>query len=96
MFGFLDKLVEISLPRTKDFRGLNLSSVDGMGNCTLGIKEHIIFPETSDEEIRDVFGFSITIVTTAPNKPEAIAFFRHLGFPFKKEEEKKKRVKRKK
>lgn len=97
MFGFLDKFINIALPRTKDFRGLPLSSIDGMGNCTLGIKEHTIFPETSDEELRDVFGFSITVVTTAQSKPEAEAFFRFLGFPFKKEEEKKKKkVKRKK
>ncbi|MBU4536892.1 50S ribosomal protein L5 [Patescibacteria group bacterium] len=91
MFSFLDKLINISIPRTKDFRGLKLSSIDEMGNATLGIKEHIIFPETSDEEIRDVFGMSITVVTTAKDKKEAEAFFRHLGFPFKKEAEKKKK-----
>ncbi|MCK4918216.1 MAG: 50S ribosomal protein L5 [Candidatus Pacebacteria bacterium] len=90
MFGFLDKLVSVALPRTKDFRGLNLKSIDEMGNATLGIKEHVIFPETSDEEMRDIFGMSITIVTTAKNKKEAEAFLRHIGFPFKKAEEKKK------
>ena len=91
MFSFVDKLVNVAIPRTKDFRGLKLSSIDEMGNATLGIKEHIIFPETSDEEIRDVFGMSISIVTTAKNKKEAEAFLRHLGFPFKKEAEKKKK-----
>ena len=91
MFGFLDKLVNIASPRTKDFRGLNLKSIDEMGNATLGIKEHIIFPETSDEELRDVLGMSITIVTTAKDKKEAEAFLRHLGFPFKKIEQKKKK-----
>jgi large subunit ribosomal protein L5 len=96
MFGFLGKFIDIALPRTKDFRGLPLSSIDEMGNCTIGIKEHTIFPETSDEELRDVFGFSIAVVTTAQNKAEATAFFRFLGFPFKKEEEKKKKVRRKK
>jgi len=96
MFSFLDKFVDIAIPRTKDFRGLNLSSIDDMGNCTIGIKEHTIFPETSDEELRDVFGFSVTIVTTAQNKVEAVAFLRFLGFPFKKEEEKKKKIRKKK
>ena len=89
MYGFLDKLVDVALPRTKDFRGLKLTSIDEMGNATLGIKEHIIFPETSDEELRDVFGMSISVVTTAKDKKEAEAFLRHLGFPFKKQEEKK-------
>ncbi len=90
MFGFLDKLIDIALPRTKDFRGLNLKSIDEMGNATLGIKEHIIFPETSDEELRDIFGMSISVVTSADNRKEAEAFFRHLGFPFKKPTEDKK------
>ena len=91
MYAFLDKLVDIAFPRTKDFRGLKLSSIDEMGNATLGIKEHIIFPETSDEEIRDVFGMSVSVVTTAKDKKEAEAFLRYLGFPFKKEVEKKKK-----
>lgn len=94
MFSFLDKLINIAIPRTKDFRGLKLSSIDPMGNATLGIKEHIIFPETSDEEIRDVFGMAISVVSTAKNKEEAEAFLRHLGFPFKKEAEKKKKTKK--
>ncbi|MFH0846115.1 MAG: 50S ribosomal protein L5 [Patescibacteria group bacterium] len=93
MFGFLDKLIDVAFPRTKDFRGLSLGSIDEMGNATLGIKEHIIFPETSDEEIRNVFGMAVTIVTTAKNKKEAVAFLRHLGFPFKKVEEVKKKKK---
>ena len=84
MFGFLDELVNVSLPRTKDFRGLSLKSVDEMGNCTIGVKEHIIFPETPDEELKDIFGLSITIVTTAKTKKEAEVFFRHLNFPLKK------------
>lgn len=92
MFSFLDKLVNVALPRTKDFRGLPLKSIDKMGNCTLGIKEHIIFPEASNEELKDVFGLSITIVSSSRSKEEMVAFLRHLGFPFKKEEE----IKRKK
>lgn len=86
MYNFLDRFIHISLPRTRDFRGLNRSSVDEMGNCTIGIKEHTIFPETADEDIRDVFGLSVTTVTTAKNKKEAMKFLEHLGFPFKKEE----------
>jgi len=81
MYDFLDKLIHIALPRTRDFRGLSAKAIDDMGNLTLGIKEHTIFPETSDENLKDVFGFAITIVTTAKSKPEAEAFFRHLGMP---------------
>lgn len=84
MYDFLDKLIHIALPRTRDFRGINESSVDGMGNMTIGIKEHTIFPETSDEDLKDIFGLAVTVVTTAKAKPEAAAFFRHLGVPFKK------------
>ncbi|MDB5255095.1 MAG: ribosomal protein large subunit ribosomal protein [Candidatus Nomurabacteria bacterium] len=84
MLNFMDKLIHIALPRTKDFRGLDKKAVDSMGNLTLGIKEHTIFPEAADEDLRDVFGLAITMVSTAKNKEEAIAFFEHLGIPFKK------------
>lgn len=94
MFGFLDKLIDVAFPRTKDFRGLSKKSIDEMGNATFGIKEHIIFPETSDEEIRNVFGMSITVVTTAKNKKEADAFLTQLGFPFKKTETSEKKKKK--
>ncbi len=87
MYDFVDRLLNISLPRTKDFRGLSVKSIDAMGNFTLGIKEHSIFPETSDEELKDIFGLSITVVTTAKTKEEAGAFLKELGFPFKKIEE---------
>ena len=90
MYAFLEKLINVALPRTKDFRGISPSSVDNIGNLTIGIKEHTIFPETADEDIRDVFGLSITLVCKAKNKKEGIAFFELLGVPFKKEEEKKK------
>lgn len=83
---FLDKLVHVAIPRTRDFRGLKRTSVDEMGNATIGIKEHTIFPETSDEDIRDVFGLAITIVTSSSNKKETLAFLEYLGFPFRKEE----------
>ncbi len=81
MYDFLDKLIHIALPRTRDFRGLSAGAIDDMGNITIGIKENTIFPETSDEDLKDVFGLAITIVTTAKSKAEAEAFFRHLGLP---------------
>jgi hypothetical protein len=84
MFGFLDKVLNVSLPRTKDFRGLNRTSVDDIGNMTFGIKEHTIFPEIKDEELKDVFGMAVTMVTTAKTKEEATAFFELIGIPFKK------------
>ncbi len=96
MWSFLDKLVHIALPRTKDFRGITRSSVDKLGNMSLGIREHTIFPEASDEEIVNVFGMSIVITTTATDRPTAMAFFEFLGFPIKKEEEPKKRSTRRK
>lgn len=95
MWSFLDKLVNVALPRTKDFRGITRSSAGDLGNMTIGIREHTIFPETSDEEISNVFGLAITIVTTAHNRPEGLAFFEYLGFPLKKEDEAKKRKSRK-
>lgn len=84
MYDFLERLIHISLPRTKDFRGINRTSADEMGNYTLGIKEHTIFPETADEELKDVFGLAITIVTSAKSREEVTAFLEYLGFPFKK------------
>jgi large subunit ribosomal protein L5 len=86
MYAFLEKLINVALPRTKDFRGIARTSVDNIGNLTIGIKEHTIFPETADEDIRDVFGLSVTLVCTAKNKKEGLAFFELLGVPFKKEE----------
>ncbi|MBU0999274.1 50S ribosomal protein L5 [Patescibacteria group bacterium] len=90
MYSFLEKLINIALPRTKDFRGINRVAVDNIGNLTIGIREHTIFPETADEDIRDIFGMSITLVSSAKNKKEGTAFFEILGIPFKKEEENKK------
>ena len=84
MQHFLDKLVNIAIPRTKDFRGIDPKSVDSIGNMTIGIKEHTIFPETADEDLKDVFGLAVTLVSTAKSKAEATAFFQHLGIPFKK------------
>ena len=85
MYQFLDKFINIAIPRTKDFRGISPKSVDGMGNLTIGVKEHIIFPETGDEELRDIFGLSVTINTTAKNAEVAREFLSFIGIPFKKE-----------
>ncbi len=85
MYAFLDKLLNVSLPRTKDFRGIARKVVDNIGNLTFSIKEHTIFPETADEDIKDVFGMAITLVTSAKTKEEALAFFEAIGFPFKKD-----------
>lgn len=81
MYDFLDKFIHIALPRSRDFRGISPKVIDDMGNMTIGVKEHTIFPETSDENLSDVFGLAITFVSTAKSKREADAFFRHLGVP---------------
>lgn len=84
MQSFLDKLINIVLPRVKDFRGIKLSAIDEMGNITIGLREHTVFPETADEDAKDVFGLAITIGTSAKNKKEAESFLRHLGLPLQK------------
>jgi large subunit ribosomal protein L5 len=84
MYDFLDRLINISLPRTKDFRGISDKGIDEMGNYTLGIKENTIFPESADEDLKDVFGLAVTVVTSVNNKKETKTFLTHLGFPFKK------------
>mgnify|MGYP001559568894 CR=1 FL=1 len=84
MHDFLERLIHLALPRTKDFRGIPQSGADEMGNYTLGIKENNIFPETTDEELKDVFGFAVTVVTTAKSREEVLKLLTHLGFPFKK------------
>ncbi len=84
MMGFLDKLINVVLPRTRDFKGLDPKNIDEMGNLTLGVKEHVVFPETADEELKDVFGLAITVVTTAKDQATALAYLTAIGFPFKK------------
>lgn len=86
MYGFLDKLINVAIPRMKDFRGLDAKAVDEIGNYTMGLREHTIFNETTNEDLKDVFGLAITVVTTAKNAKEAKAFLDILGFPFKKSE----------
>jgi len=84
MIHFLDKLIHVAIPQTRDFRGLKTTSIDEMGNYTLGVKEHTVFPETADEDIKDVFGMSVTIVTTTSDKAEAEALLRQIGMPLQK------------
>ena len=83
MFEFLDRLVNIALPRVRDFRGLNPKSFDGRGNYTLGIKEHIIFPEIDYDKAAEVWGMDITICTTAPTDEEARVLLANINFPFR-------------
>ncbi len=83
MYDFLDRLIHIALPRTRDFKGLPLKSIDKEGNLTIGIREHIVFPEVSPEKAKFIFGFEVTVVTTAKTKKEAEELFRLLGFPLK-------------
>jgi len=85
MNNFVDKLINVAIPRTRDFRGLK-TVIDEMGNYTIGVVDNTIFPETAEEDLKDVFGMSITIVTTCKDKKEAKAFLEYLGFPFKKED----------
>jgi large subunit ribosomal protein L5 len=83
MYEFVDRLVNIALPRVRDFRGLNPKSFDGRGNFTLGLKEHIIFPEIDYDKVEDVLGMDIIVCTTARNDDEARALLRGLNFPFR-------------
>ena len=84
MWAFLDKAINVAFPRTKDFRGITLTGVDDMGNFSFGIKEHTVFPETSDENIQDVFGLGVNVVTTSKSKKETKALLDLMGFLFKK------------
>lgn len=81
MHSFVDKIINLALPQTRDFRGLKTTSIDEMGNYTFAIKENTIFPECGDDELKDVFSFAVTMVTTAKSKAEAEAFLRHIGLP---------------
>lgn len=84
MYDFLDKLISVSLPRVRDFHGINTRSFDGRGNYTLGIKEQLIFPEISYDDVDKVRGMDIVIVTTAQTDEESHALLKELGMPFKK------------
>ena len=84
MYDFLERLINFAIPRTRDFRGLTLKSIDRGGNLTIGIKEHIIFPELIGEDVRTIFGFEVTVVTNAKKRQDAIDLFKLLGFPLQK------------
>ncbi|GLQ57447.1 50S ribosomal protein L5 [Devosia nitrariae] len=83
MYEFLDRLVNIALPRVRDFRGLNPSSFDGRGNYAMGIKEHIVFPEINYDQVDQIWGMDIVIATTAKTDEEARALLRAFNFPFR-------------
>jgi len=83
MYEFLDRLVGAAIPRIRDFRGLPEKSIDKQGNLTIGIKEHIIFPEIAHEDVKFIFGFEVIVVTSARSRKEAVELFRLIGFPIK-------------
>jgi large subunit ribosomal protein L5 len=83
MYDFVDRLINIALPRVRDFRGLNPKSFDGRGNYTIGIKEHIIFPEIDYDKAAEVWGMDITVCTTARSDDEARALLAAFNFPFR-------------
>lgn len=83
MYEFLDRLINISLPRTRDFRGLSAKSFDGRGNYTFGVKEHIIFPEIDFEKTDAIRGMDITFTTSAKTNEQAKALLEAFGFPFR-------------
>ena len=84
MWSFLDRLVQIALPRVKDFRGISPKAFDGKGNYNLGIKEQLIFPEIDFDQIDRIRGMNVSIVTTAQNDQLALGLLKGLGFPFRK------------
>ncbi|MDQ2953817.1 MAG: 50S ribosomal protein L5 [Pseudomonadota bacterium] len=83
MYDFIDRLVNIALPRVRDFRGLNVKSFDGRGNYTIGIKEHIVFPEIDYDKTAEIWGMDITICTNARSDDEARALLAAFNFPFR-------------
>lgn len=86
MYDFVDKLINVTLPRVRDFRGLNPKSFDGRGNYSLGFREHNVFPEIKSDEVENIHGLELAIVTSAESDNEALKLLELLGFPFKKED----------
>ena len=84
MYNFLDKLIAVSLPRVRDFRGLSPKAFDGRGNYTIGLKEQLVFPEIEFDDVVKVRGMDIVLVTTAKTNEEAYALLEELGIPFRK------------
>lgn len=85
MYDFVDKLINISFPRIRDFRGLNPKSMDNLGNLTLGFKENLSFPEVKADEVENIFGMEVCLSNTAKKKEDGYELFRLMGFPFKKD-----------
>jgi large subunit ribosomal protein L5 len=85
MYDFIDRLIHIALPRSKDFRGIDPKNFDKLGNLNLGIKEHSIFPEIHYESLKDIFSLQVTVVTTAKNREQGIELLKLAGFPIKKD-----------
>jgi large subunit ribosomal protein L5 len=85
MWSFLDRMVNVAFPRTRDFQGIKISGVDTHGDFSIGIKEHLVFPEISPEKTKNLFGLQVNIQTTAKTKKEGERLFQLLGFPFKKD-----------
>lgn len=81
MLDFLERLINVALPRSRDFQGVNAKSFDGNGNLTVGVKEHIAFPEVTPEKTKTIFGLEITVVTTANNKEKGLELLKLMGFP---------------
>ena len=95
MYEFLDRLVNIALPRVKDFRGLKDSACDKFGNFTFGIKEHIIFPEINFDKVDSIKGMDVTIVTTSHSKENTVSLLKEFNFPIVKDTEKRKKKRKK-
>jgi len=85
MYDFVDKLINISFPRVRDFRGISEKSVDKQGNLSVGFKEHLAFPEIKADEVENIFGLEVSLATSAKKREEGLELFRLMGFPFKKE-----------
>jgi large subunit ribosomal protein L5 len=85
MYDFMERLINVALPRTRDFRGLERKTVDRDGNLTIGIKEHTVFPEVSPEKAKSIFGLEIAVSTTAKSREEGLELLTRMGFPIKPE-----------
>ena len=83
MWDFFEKLIRVSLPRVRDFRGVTPTAVDGQGNCSIGFREHVVFPEIKTDEVEKVHGMQVTVVSTARNRAAGVALFTALGIPFR-------------
>ncbi len=85
MYDFTDKLINVSFPRVRDFRGISEKQVDRSGNLTIGFREHLAFPEIKAEKVDNIHGLEVSIATTAKTREEGLELFKLMGFPFKKE-----------